>query len=1043
MAETHWLHERKLYRPGRPGQEVWLQLQRADADTVRLRVRRRTCGEDWTTTADTQYPASDETSALVRLEHEVERRLRDGYQLPGVSILPCTPARTPSPAAVARLLAVLDAQQWRLLSPARRARVAWRLGELHVASAAPALQGLIGSGDALLDYCLTWALGRCGSTEQALALAALASRPAASGDVRAQAARRLARVAWLEIAAADQREHWAAGLVADWPVALRMPWQNGDDEALQAALAEPQTFQRLSPGDWLEQLDQVARVDPRARAILRAQLAVRPVAAGDFRALRHLYKAAEMRGDGEVWALLVRRFEASPGTFAGHEHRVFRDGKWIEAEAELARADARLAWSRRTRGYFLRRSWRSLRRLGAAQSPVFAPLACAALLAFDDAQGEAPGTYQHSRYDSANRRWQHEDRHIYAWSGSLLLNRLLFRPGGSLCGNRAGSWWWSAQALPERRVQREESFPELWDERPDLLLRLLLEARSAQVHAFAACALAGQTSYLEQLDQGIWLRLLNSVFGCTASFAFEHLRTRIESAPDAHSRLPWLRLLLQSRHESIWQAALRWISEDPAAYSGDADLLAAMLTARAETVRRQARLLAQAAIHNAEVLWATVGHLLEWLEQLDTFSEDTDVIVPDLVWALANPLRSAAERFAHARLIALLAHPVAAAQIAAVDWLLLHTEPVSVLPASAYKPLLESSDERVQSAGVRLFAALPDAVLLTQAALVARFCMAPSAAVRTAAKPVVIRLAPDHPAFSGELAATFTDALFRAESAEGLHEALFALLTEALAPASDTLDTALAMRLVSARSRGAQRFGAWLLGRRDDDSLGNGDWAALARVDTAALRARALRVFAQRMAAQTSSLDDLLTMLSTRWDDTRQQAIALLRERVPASEWTAARLIDLCDHLHPEVQALGRELITPRLRGETPLDYLLPLAEHPAPRMQAFVADWLATALPADPALLATLRPYFLAVLSQVNRGRAAKNHVQALLRELSSRSEALATEVAALFERLVLTVAIADRAQYVAGLYEIRARFPAIGSGLRVLPPELRQGAA
>lgn len=1003
MTATQAIRELRLYRPGRPAKAIWLRVFRLDAHTACLQIQASENERDWGEPQRREFSAADEAAIDERLAREQLRWLGEGFQAPGLSLPECAPVSSVPPEIVACLQARLDKAQWRLLAPAKQARVVWRLGELRVKECATALAGLLGSGDNLLDYCLVWALARCGSTAQADACLAL-TRPGARKGERADAVQRLARLTWLELAPAEARQHYLDDLVEDWPRALRGAWRDADAAVLDAALADASSFERLSFADWLEQLDQLARFDMRARALLHAQLAQTQVAAGSFRALRHLYKAAEMRGDAATWALLARLLESARPTFAGYDN-------------------SRPAWSLATRNYFLRRSWRMLRRLGSLSSPEFADMAGAALLRFDDAEPDALSQPPFAR--------------------SPLFNQLLYRGCEILLDTGNGTAWWSRRPLPANREQRDEAFPALWDQRPDLLVRMLLEARSAPVHAFAALALRDQPSYLQSLDAEVWLRLLNSTYASTAEFALARVQAWIEADSGAVARTPWLILLVGSRHKAVWQAALDWISEDPAAYAADARLIFAMLSARHYAVRQQARLLCQASLSVPGVAEATLSLLLAWLEALDQFSEAPEAIARAFAWALANPLRPFAAQLDYARVLALLDNPNAVAKIVAVECLLIHATPVAALPSSTYKAMLDSADEAVQAAGVRLFGALPDEVLLTQASLVARFCSSAVVAVRTAATAVLERLAPSNPAFAQALAAALGDTLFRAEVEDGVHAHVTGLLTGVLAAGSRALDAALCLRLLLARSRAAQRFGAWLLTGRADADFSTREWAVLGRNDSLEVRTRALQVLDDRLVGDDPQIDEVLGVLDTRWDDAREQALDMLRHKVAPAAWQPARLIALCDHLHPAVQAFGRELIEPRLAGEAVLDYLLPLAEHPAPRMQQFVANWLAARLPDDAALLERLRPYFISVLSQVNRGRAAKSAVQALLRRVALQSEAAARVVTSIFERLVLTVAIADRAQYVAGLYEIRARFPEIDGALKVVAPELRKGAA
>ncbi|MFS2168416.1 HEAT repeat domain-containing protein, partial [Variovorax sp. Varisp62] len=60
------------------------------------------------------------------------------------------------------LLAGISPDAWRLLPPVRRSRVVWRIGERRLAAAVPQLIDHIETGEPMLDYCIAWAVGRCG-----------------------------------------------------------------------------------------------------------------------------------------------------------------------------------------------------------------------------------------------------------------------------------------------------------------------------------------------------------------------------------------------------------------------------------------------------------------------------------------------------------------------------------------------------------------------------------------------------------------------------------------------------------------------------------------------------------------------------------------------------------------------------------------------------------------------------------------------------------------------------------------------------------------
>ena len=85
----------------------------------------------------------------------------------------------------------------------------------------PTLVELIETGGALLDYCLAWTIGRCGDRGAMAVMRALQER-ADAGMVR-----RMAQLAWLQLADDDERRQHAESLVADWPATMRSAWKSG------------------------------------------------------------------------------------------------------------------------------------------------------------------------------------------------------------------------------------------------------------------------------------------------------------------------------------------------------------------------------------------------------------------------------------------------------------------------------------------------------------------------------------------------------------------------------------------------------------------------------------------------------------------------------------------------------------------------------------------------------------------------------------------------------------------------------------------------
>lgn len=991
------------------------------SDRYLVNMRQGRAGEEWRESTRTPQPvdlASAETLfALVRAERAAQGFVDPDAIAPEIqdAVRPAqVPPASPKPtAADIVLLEKLTGAHWKKLSQQQRSRVIWRIGERRLRAAVPALIEQIQRGDAMQDYCIAWSIGRCGDAGAAVAMRELHAR-GTSDPVR-----RMALQSWLMLAGDAARRTHADALLGDWPAWLRELWTAQDEQTLSALPALDERWNKLPLNDWLEQLDQVALAHPLARRILLAQLRRLPLQAGVFRAVRHIYKAAELRADAELFGVLHHRFETSASS-ATTSNGMYIRRKWVPFAEEAARPDSTVAYSVRTRGYLLRRGWRTLRRLGQAADPAYIPLALGALAEMrDDTAGEA-----HERDGRFHDRYGH-------W---LLFNRML-RAKGAWRVTRSGLSWYKAAAITAPQT-REEAFPELWDAHPEALLWLMQHSQCEGVHQFAALALIDNTAYCAALPLDIVRDLLRSPYQAAARFAFALCRARFApGVPDTD----WLMLLLQSNLPEALQYALDCISRDPARYCADALLVATIACSHDEGVRRQGRLLCQCALAQDGQPRAIVLHLLDWLDNCADLDHAEAVVPPiaaDLLWLLQAPLKAAGAEAPYERLLGLLRHRLASVRILAGEWLLLHNAPPSALPGTALAALLQENDAGVRSVGVKLFSALPDHLLAGQAQLIYAFCTNADAGVRRAIDPVMQRLGPSDPAFRAALSPMLIDVLFRSESSDGMHADVAAWIAGPLKDADALSDRALLVRLLAARSKGAQQLGALLLPRHQPQDMSIAQLTAMGCNPNASVRAWAFAAMRADPARVRAELEPALRLFDSRFDDSIAFATEFFQTQCRREDWTPLLLVSLCDHLAPAVQRFGRSMITSHFDVADVTEFMLKLSQHPSASMQLFVSAWLESACAGELHKLERLEPYFLTVLSQVHRGRVVKNRAQTFLREQALLSEAIAAFVARLFARQVLTVAIADKAQYIEGLRAIRERFPNLPEVLTIHAP-------
>src|SRR5690606_27572836 len=103
---------------------------------------------------------------------------------------------------------------------------------------------------------------------------------------------------------------------------------------------------------------------PGGRSAAAAAARLLPFVAPWFRAVRRLFKAAEMRPDPALFGVLARRFEEIPHAATRSrwsDHVSHPTLGWVRA------SHPEIVWTSATRGWFRRRVWRTLRRLGEAK----------------------------------------------------------------------------------------------------------------------------------------------------------------------------------------------------------------------------------------------------------------------------------------------------------------------------------------------------------------------------------------------------------------------------------------------------------------------------------------------------------------------------------------------------------------------------------------------------------------------------------------------------------------------------------------------------
>lgn len=905
-------------------------------------------------------------------------------------------------------------------------RMIWRAGELGAPQFVGPMLKLMTGKNELKDYCLLWALGRCG--DEAIFDSVSPWIQKGSSDL----VKRMALWASMRLATDQQRPTILEPLKGRLPHSIASAIDSEEQLPVRAALDDYFANDDVSCNIVLPELYLLSHDREHLRKALLHLLSVVPLKPNYFRGVRQVYKAAEFFKDAAVFGLLNRRFDSS-GPFFGSprygDKVVVKSPRWeyINSVKELKKPSSRLAYSNKTREYLRQRSWRSLRRMGELGLDDYVEMAMGVLLAYRDQHKQEPRRSTIYFWDSGASRSYERVINYDEYASFVCFNHILQHKGEKyLAKGRQHAWQLNDEYSPGD--DRGEAFPELWDRHPDALLMLMQESELEPVHDFASRALVLQTAYCDSIPVAALLKLLQQAFQSTVEFAFHIARERYDlSQPDFELVIA----LLDSVHEPAVSLAIEWVNEDPANFAGSVDFVLNVMTARTSEIRHWGRVLVELAAQ--KIAQPLVQAALARLLKQDIESLDNNMVA-DVQWALLEPLKGASSMVEFEQILALLAHAAPALQALAGRLVINHERPAAEVPATVFARLLESPVAEVRGVGVALFAELPDAVIVRQPELVESFCLADEPEVRAGVRGAIARLAGTHKDFATSLCRKLVDRLFRAERSEGLHADLVSLLTNELAEQTAMVDKDLNWRLLQARSHAAQSLGAWLLPNRGVDEFSVRQWAQLGRHADVGARQWAWQHYCDHSERIVLDANDALRIVDSDWDDSREFAFDYFREQFPADAWTPNLMIGICDSVRGDVQTFGRELITRFFDEQDGPEYLLKLSQHPSANVQLFASNYLEGYASGDLGRLQKLQPYFITVLSQVNRNRITKDRVMNFLLKEAALSSQVAYLVARIFGRQSVTVAIIDKAGYLKAMRDLSLQYPEIEMPLTMI---------
>lgn len=929
----------------------------------------------------------------------------------------CEPKPVFSSADLRAFLTHIDEQT----SSEQRARLIWRLPQQPDPELAAWLEQGLTQGHWLETYARLWGLGRTGSGGN---LAGVKPCLYSSQD----SVRDLAHEVWLQLADDGELDGWRRANLAALPASLVSALADNDDALLGSLLAQEFARAQSDRNVLLRHLYLAALDSACLQRCLLRQLEKLPLEPGVFKGVRYLFKMAEFRLDDEMFALLSYRFETTAAFFrADYDWHYFPKTGGVKVSEELKRPDSRLAYSQKTRDYLRRRSWRALKRLGLRGDERYVTLAMRLLQRFSDRDCREERRIERSVWDPERRRYRTHSYHYDGYAGYLAFNAILRTADPQYQRNLRGTGWLKTER--ETFAGRGEAFASLWDRQPERLLELLITTRASVVGEFSVRALQDNPGFCASINEADILQLLASPLTVANEFTLQLLATRPLSTS-------LLIALLGCANDKALSFALRHLQQMPTPF-GDDELVVALLCIDNGLLRQWIQeQVARSPFNRAQRL--SLCRLLP-ARLLMPGSSLSEVQAGWLADLLSQALKDEMRSLPFVTLVELLAQPDPGVRLLAARLLVVNQVALRDIPETALKRIHQSDSAAVRACGIALLSKLSVRELLYQLSSLVDLVYQGEELERTASFELLQKLSVS---YSREVFGQLLPLVFKEQQQPGQQQALLAFIDRFLSRERDALDKDSVWRLIQARSVAAQQLGAQALRAQRPLSFSVRQWVAFADNPNREVRLYAHRAWSSHLSTIKGSSREALKLLESRWPDSQQFGFDFFRQSYHAGDWSPELIVSLCDSNLPKVQAYGRELLHGFFQQEQGEEYLLKLSQHPSATVQAFVTGLLDDYASGKPQVILALQHYFVTVLSQVNRGRVAKDRVLAFLLVEAQREAAVREAVAALFTRLSLTLVHKDKAQLIKAMALLKRQYPDLQLPIETLEMPLAHSA-
>jgi hypothetical protein len=557
------------------------------------------------------------------------------------------------------------------------------------------------------------------------------------------------------------------------------------------------------------------------------------------------------------------------------------------------------------------------------------------------------------------------------------------------------------------------------------------------VRAFAARALNDNPGFCSTLSSEILKRLLCLDGEAAFSFALVLVKDRLAAGHIEGDLLP---VLFETERPEALELAQSILSLRPELVSQNCKLAARLILSVTESSHQWlSSFWAQHASEtNLPYLFADIVAEMRsrgWSEETEAQDKQrlrlsADLLSQHFLWAIENALLEQMQELANL--------PGDPAKMFAV---LIAAHRPDRLQMFDPAVLAQSEDDDLRAAGAELLAHATIEELRQHEDLVVAFLLSPVAHSRKAARSAVLMLAADDAATAQRLIDRLLPVLYRAEESEGVREDLAETMQGPLLAVIVERGADLVWKLLRARSEPARRVGTSALQGLDEEAFSLRKIARIGNNDQLKARQWALMALEQRISEVQAKPNEIFSLLDGEWDDSREAAYDLVRNRLEPEHWTPEAVVGLCDSISLPAQEFGREILGTVFAQENAPFFLMRLSEHPSAGFRLTIARLIREYAAGNHERIGKLQFAIKTILSRVFSSRSAKDQIYTFIEtEIANGDPQTLDILAGLLTDLSASCAIGDKARVLSLVTQLKAKTPELVAPARIVEPEIRQ---